>query len=679
MAIETTKTSPPVVSPEPAAQTVRPFVLALAGQPNVGKSTVFNVLTGLNQHVGNWPGKTVEQKIGYVDYAGRRWTVVDLPGTYSLTANSEEERIAREYILREQPDVVAVIVSAASLEHGLYLLAEVLGLGRPVVLGLNMVDVATQHGIRVEPHVLEAALGVPVVPMVAAKGKGVRELLEAALQVVEHPESQRPVLPELGPEHRPVWQAIREALPPALAETYPLDWLATKLLEGDAELTELVRQRAPEAWARIHPLLLQHEDAFLDVASARYAWVERMIRAAVAQPRMGALTLTDRLDRVATHPFWGLVVLLVISGLMYGAVYALGFPIVDWISAGVEKLALGLNALLASSPAWVRGLVVDGLVGGVGTVISFVPILVVFFAVMAFLEDVGYMARAAYVVDRFMHWMGLHGRSFLPLFLGFGCNVPAVMGARIVESRRARWLTVLLAPLVPCTARMAVVTFLAPAFFGRWAALVVWGLVALNMLVLMLLGVLINRLVYHGERTAFIMEMPLYHRPNLRNVLLPVWQHTVGFLRRAATVIVAVSVVVWALSYFPHGDPESSWLASIGRGLAWLGHGLGWPDWRLMTALLSSFLAKENTIATLGVLYGLGGHSLAQRVAQTLSPAGALSFLVVQMLFIPCAATLSTIRDETSPQWGWLSVGLLLVVSFFVGWLVYLAAHALGW
>lgn len=657
----------------------RPLVLALAGQPNVGKSTVFNVLTGLNQHVGNWPGKTVEQKFGYVEYAGRRWVVVDLPGTYSLTANSEEERIAREYILREKPDVVVVVVSAASLEYGLYLLAEVLGLGRPVVLGLNMVDVAEQHGIGVEPHVLEAALGIPVVPMVAAKGQGVRELLEAALQVVEHPERLQPVLPELGPEHRPIWEAIRRALPPSLAEDYPLDWLALKLLEGDAELTAFVRQRAPEAWEQIHPLLLQHEDAFLDVASARYTWVGRMIRAAVAQPRMGVLTLTDRLDRVAAHPFWGLLVLLAISGAMYGVVYALGFPMVEWMTGWIEQLGAWLSGALAGAPGWFQGLVVDGLVAGVGTVLSFLPILAVFFAILAFMEDVGYMARAAYVMDRFMHWMGLHGRSFLPLFLGFGCNVPAVMGARIVESPRARLLTILLAPLVPCTARMAVVTFLAPAFFGRWAALVVWGLVAINMLVLMSLGVLINRLVYHGERSAFIMEMPLYHRPTLRNVFLPVWHHTVAFVQRAGTVIVGVSVAVWALSYFPHGDPETSWLAAIGRGLAWLGHGLGWPDWRLMTALLSSFLAKENTIASLGVLYGVGGTSLAQRVAQTLSPAGALSFLVVQMLFIPCAATLSTIREEAGTRWSLLSVGLLLFLSFFVGWLVYLAAHGLGW
>ncbi len=666
------------IAPPEAVSESRTVVLALAGQPNVGKSTVFNVLTGLNQHVGNWPGKTVERRVGYLEYAGRRWTVVDLPGTYSLTANSEEERIAREYILREKPDVVAVVVNAASLEHGLYLLAEVLGLGRPVVLALNMVDVAEQHGVQVEPHVLAAALGIPVVPMVASKGQGVQALLDAALQVIEQPQTLRPVLPELGPEHRPVWEAIRQALPPDLTAEYPADWLALKLLEGDTELTALVRQRAPQAWEKIHPLLLAHEDAFLDVASARYAWVERMMRAAVVQPRVGALTLTDRLDRIATHPFWGLIVLLAVSGLVYWLVYTLAFPLVDSLGNGVERLGEALGLALSHSPDWLRGLLVDGLIGGVGTVISFVPILMVFFAVLAFLEDVGYLARAAYVMDRFMHWMGLHGRSFLPLFLGFGCNVPAVMGARIVESRRARLLTILLAPLVPCTARMAVITFLAPAFFGPWAAPVVWGLVGTNMLVLMVLGVLINRLVYHGERTAFIMEIPLYHLPNWRNIALTVWDHTLAFLRQAATLIVLVAAAVWALSYFPHGDPETSLLAAVGRSLTWVGGWLGWSDWRLITALLTSFLAKENTVATLGVLYGAGEGTLAQRVAASLSPAGALSFLIVQMLFIPCAATVATIRKEAGTRWAVLSVALLLGVSLLVGGLAYTVAHALG-
>lgn len=649
-------------------------VLALAGQPNVGKSTVFNVLTGLNQHVGNWPGKTVERKVGHLTYRGRPWTVVDLPGTYSLTAASEEERIAREFILQEQPDVVAVIVSAASLEHGLYLLAEILPLGRPTVLGLNMMDVAAEQGLHIEPHVLAAALGIPVVPMVASRGEGVRELLDAALNLLAQPYRPPANLPTLSGEHRAVWEQIRQALPVELTAHYPADWLALKLLEGDAELVARVQQQAPQTWTHIQPLLLRHEDAFLDVASARYAWIERMVRAAVRHPRPGILTLTDRLDRIATHPWWGLVFFLLVSALMYTVLYQVAFPIVDWLEGTVlSGLSTWAQAALAPAPEVLRSLVVDGLLGGVGTVLTFIPILVVFFAVLALAEDVGYMARAAYVMDRFMHAMGLHGRSFLPLFLGFGCNVPAVLGARIIEDRRGRLLTILLAPLVPCTARMAVITFLAPAFFGSGSALVVWGLVTLNMLTLALLGTLIHHLVHRGERPFFIMEMPPYHRPHWRNLALTVWQHTRAYLERAGTVIVVVSLIVWALGYFPHGDLSTSLLATLGRHLEGVGRALGWHDWRLITALLTSFVAKENTIATLGVLYGMGegGAGLAKRVAAHLSPAAALAFLVVQMLFIPCAATVATIRQESGWRWAVLSVVLLLAVSFGVGWLTY--------
>lgn len=649
-------------------------VMALAGPPNAGKSTLFNLLTGLNQHVGNWPGKTVERREGRLTYRGETWRVVDLPGTYSLTANSEEERIARTYILQERPDVVVVVASAASLEYGLSLLAEVLLLGCPTILALNMMDVAVQHGIQVEPHVLEAALGIPVVPMVAARNEGVEALLETAQRVVVGDILLRPNLPDVGEGHRAVWEAVRATLPPVLTQVYPADWLATKLLEGDAELLEWVERQAPEAWARLRPLLLAHEDAFLDVVSARYAWVERMLRAAVVRPRANVVTLTDRLDRIATHPLWGLVLFLLVSGLMYVLVYSLALPMADMLENWVVgRFGEIVAQWLAFAPAWLRSLLVDGVLGGVGTVFSFLPILAVFFTAMAFLEDVGYLARAAYVMDRFMRWMGLHGRSFLPLFLGFGCNVPAVMGTRIIESRRGRLLTILLAPLVPCSARMAVVTFLAPAFFGSWSAGVVWGLVALNLMVLMFLGWLINRLVYRGERAVFIMEMPLYHLPNLRIIGITVWNHLKAYVQKAGTVILAVSVVVWALAYFPHGNTETSWLAWLGRHLAGLGRGLGWEDWRLMTALLTSFVAKENTIATLGVLYGMSeaGTGLAMRVARTLSPAAALSFLVVQMLFIPCAATVATIRKEVNGRWALLSVVLLLVVSFGMGWLVY--------
>jgi ferrous iron transport protein B len=295
------------------------------------------------------------------------------------------------------------------------------------------------------------------------------------------------------------------------------------------------------------------------------------------------------------------------------------------------------------------------------------------------LEDIGYLARSAYVMDRFMHWMGLHGRSFLPLFIGFGCNVPAVMGARIVEERRARLLTILLTPLVPCTARMAVIAFLTPAFFGERAALVTWELVTLNIVILVFTGILINRVVFKGAHIAFIMEMPLYHLPNARTISLFIWNNTWAFVKKAGTIILIVSVLVWGLAYFPAGDIQISLLARIGRWMEPLGRPMGLDDWRPIVALLSSFIAKENTIAVLGILYSADSElGLARRVAAALSPSAALAFLVIQMTFIPCVATVAAIKQETGWRWTGFSVGLLLIISLCFGTLVYQVAHLAG-
>jgi len=651
------------------------FTFALAGQPNVGKSTVFNMLTGLSQHVGNWPGKTVEQKTGEFVHEGKMIHLVDLPGTYSLTANSEEERIARDFIIRERPDVVVVILNAAALERNLYLVAELLALPVRLAIGLNMIDVAEQHGIRVEPRVLEAALGAPVVPLVATKNQGLSELMRVARNLAEDPAGYAPQHPTIRPEHLPVLERIRALLTGHVPPPYHEEWTALKLLEGDREITDMIRESVPEVWSHVHALLMQHEDAYLDIAGGRYEWIERMVRAAIQRPRAGAICLTDRLDKIATHPLWGLALLLGMLGLVFWLTYTVAMPIVYWLdAAAIKPLADGARTVLSPVSPWLAGLLADGVLVGAGMVLAFLPILLIFFAALGLLEDVGYLARAAYVMDRFMHGMGLHGKSFLPLFLGFGCNVPAVMGARITEERRARLLTILLAPLVPCTARLAVVAFLAPAFFGSAATLVSWGLVAGNVVVLMVVGVVINRVVFKGAHVAFIMEMPLYHWPNPRTLGLFVWHNTMAFVLRAGTIIPVVSVIVWLLSSLPGGDVENSLLAGLGRAFEPVGRLMGLGDWRLIVALLTSFVAKENTIATLGILYGVDGTGggLAERVAAVLVPEAALAFLVVQMLFVPCVATVAAIRQETG-SWTWtaFSVLLLLVISLGAGILTY--------
>jgi len=434
-------------------------------------------------------------------------------------------------------------------------------------------------------------------------------------------------------------------------------------------------------WQKVYAILHAHEDAVVDVAGGRYEWIGRMARAALVRPRVGQVTFTDRLDRVATHPFWGLVLLAGMLAIIFGLTYSVGIPLQDWLSTNViGGLAELAGKLLANAPQWLQGLVIDGVLGGAGMVATFLPILVIFFTVMGLLEDMGYMARAAYVMDRFMHLMGLHGKSFMPLFLGFGCNVPAVVGSRIIEARRARLLTILLAPLVPCTARMAVVAFLTPIFFGPAAPLVAWGLILLSLVVLAVSGVVLNKALFKGERAAFIMELPLYHVPNGRTIGLLVWQRMLEFLKKAGTIILVVSVIVWALSVLPYGEIESSLLAGVGRLLSPVGALMG-LDWRMMVVLLTSFVAKENAIASLGILFGAGqGETqLAEMLGGVLTPAAGLGFLTMQMLFIPCVGTLAAIKQETH-GWRWVafSVGFLLVVSLAVGIGVYQLARLMG-
>ncbi len=656
-------------------------LIALAGQPTVGKSTIFNQLTGLSQHVGNWPGKTVERREGSFTFDDRSYGVVDLPGTYSLTANSPEEVIAREFILRERPDAVVAVVNASSLERSLYLVSELVALPSPLVVVLNMMDVAEQEGIHVEAPVLEAALGVPVIPMTATRGSGLRDVLARLGSLLDAAAGYAPSRPEIRPDHRLALNEILQHIAAYVPDPYPAEWVALKLLEGDTEITRMLEDSLPSAeWQAVLAVLRQHDDALLAVASGRYDWIGRMVRAAVAEPRMGQISWTKQIDRLAAHPVWGLFVLAAILGTVFGVTFTIGAPVQNWLDVRVVGgLGRALSVLLAGAPFWLRGFVVDGVLGGAGAVVTFLPIMVIFFAAFGLLEDTGYMARAAYVMDNLMHIMGLHGKSFLPLFLGFGCNVPAVMGTRVIDSKPARLLTTMLAPLVPCSARMAVVAFLAPAFFGSRALLVSWSLVLLSMLILVLSGSLLNRVIFKGQRSAFIMEMPLYHLPNARTIGILVWQRSLSFVQKAGTNILAMGLVVWVLSVLPGGNFDQSYLVQFGKLIEPVGRWMGF-DWRLTVALISSFPAKENAIATLGVLFGGGSNAgLAQQLTSSFSVASGLSFLVVTMLFIPCMATVAVMHQETK-SWLWTlaSIGMLLVISILAGAGVYHLAAAFG-
>ncbi|MEW6161758.1 MAG: ferrous iron transport protein B [Nitrospirota bacterium] len=655
------------------------LLVALAGQPNVGKSTVFNILTGLSQHVGNWPGKTVEKKEGVIISGEAEMGIIDLPGTYSLTAFSEEERIARDFIIKERPDVVILIANASALERSLYLLSELLLLKPPVIVALNMMDVAQEQGILIDVESLKKSLGIPVVPMVATKNRGIKELVQEIISLSNGNLEYNPSVPEVFQDHMDVFLTLMEKVGEYISYPYTTCWAVTKLMEGDPDVSGMLEQILPvDKWEEVVLQLRGHEDSLLAVVHGRYDWIEAVIRSSVSQFKKGQVLLTDRIDHVLIRPILGIPILLGMFAIIFFLTYKVGSPIQGLLEWLVEFFARWIGPFLSGAPGWVSGIVIGGVIGGAGAVLTFLPILLIFFTSMAFLEDIGYMARAAFVMDRFMHIIGLHGKSFLPMFLGFGCNVPAVLGVRIVESRKARLLTILLTPFVPCTARLAILAFVTAAIFGGKATIVSWSLVAINILSLGIIGIIVSRFFLKGEPMPFIMELPLYHRPNLRTIGIAVWKRTAAFVKRAGTVILGFSILLWIMSNFPGGRIENNILGWLGRLVEPLGAPIG-LDWKMMIALLAGFVAKENSIATLGVLYGVGEEGLRSILPGVMSHASALSFLVVLMLFIPCAATAVVMKQEMG-SWRWFLISLMfmLFISFGSGMVVYRLASPLG-
>ncbi|HOE80212.1 MAG TPA: ferrous iron transport protein B [Smithellaceae bacterium] len=641
--------------------------VALVGQPNVGKSTVFNILTGLSQHVGNWPGKTVEKKEGEHRIGDTLIRMVDLPGTYSLTAFSEEERIARDYIIQEKPDLVVLVLNASALERSLYLLAEVLLLGRPVVVAINMLDVAKDQGTEVNAKSLQDSLGIPVIPMVARRNVGIKELVEQIVATASTEGNYKHELPAVSDDHMEVYRNILEIVRPHVSTPFTPDWMAIKLMEGDPEASAMAKKILPrDGWDDIQKMLLQHEDALHAVVKGRYDWIEKMTRASVSHFKMGQLVLTDRIDHILTRPIFGIPILLAVMALVFFLTYSVGVPLQNLIEDGMHSLAQYAAPSLKTWPDWMQGLLINGVIGGAGSVLSFVPILLIFFAIMAFLEDVGYMARAAFVMDRIMHLVGLHGKSFIPMCLGFGCNVPAVLGARIIETRKARMITLLLIPFVPCTARLAVLTLVSAAIFGDKAVFASWLIVALNIAVLGIVGMFINKTLWKQD-APFIMELPIYHRPDIRTIMIAIRTRIWAFVRKAGTVILGVSIIIWVISYFPTGAVEESWLASLGRLMEPLGVPLG-LDWKMITALFTGLIAKETVVATLGVLYSVGDQGLASVLPTIMNHASAAAFLVVMMLFMPCVATIAVLKQEmNSNKWFYGAILMTLVISYIGG------------
>jgi len=657
------------------------LTIALAGQPNVGKSTVYNYLTGEAQYVSNWPGKTSESRMGSIHFHGEDLRLVDLPGTYSLTANSIEEQIARQYIIEEKPDVLLVILDAVTLERNLYLVAELLCLPVPLVLAVNRIDLAASQGIQIDPVKLQSALRVPVVELVAQQGKGIESALSAALQAAKQKDSWQPNHPAIRPDHQTVLSELETMIEKLVPAPYPADWVALKLLEGDQLITDKMKALMGADWDQVHALLLQHDDAFFAVAGGRYEWIARMVEAAVTRPKAGMLTRTDKIDRYATHSVWGVLILILVMAALFGFTFAAGIPLQTWLEIHlVQGFGAWMASLLAAAPPWLESLVVKGLIGGVGTVLTLLPILILFFFGMGLLEDSGYMARAAFVTDRLMHTFGLHGKSFLPLSFSVGCNVPAVMESRVIEDPKARLITILLTPFIPCFPRLSVIVVLAPIFFGKDAFLISILLFSLPIILLAVSGKVLHEVLQKGQHNAFIMELPLYQTPKLGAILKSLWGRIVDFLHGAATIILFVSVGLWALSYFPGGEIGSSYLALWGQRLDPLSRFMG-LDWQMSVALITSMLRSENTLSTLSVLYGVGPQlNLSQAVGAHLVPAAGLAFLAMQILFIPCIATIATIRTETK-SWGWTIgyVVMRLLTALGIGALIFQFCRLIQW
>ncbi len=662
-------------------------IIALAGNPNVGKSTVFNALTGARQHVGNWPGKTVEQKTGYFRMEGEKIEVVDLPGTYSLTAYSIEETVARDFIIKGKPDVVIDILDAANIERNLYLTLQILELTDRVVVALNKIDIAKAQGIEIDADKLSQLLGVPVVPMVASHKSGLEELTEAAMAVANEDIKTSPIKIEYDRAVEARIEKIEGMLKNLPLNDYPMRWLAVKLLEMDSAVVELVEKAGGKDILMdiggMEPLGGEH-DIETVIPARLYEIIGGIVEKCVTYREHGE-TFSDRLDRILTHKYLGLPILFLVYGLIFGITFTLSTPLMNLIEVGFNMLGSATSSFLtgAGAPQWLDGLIVKGIIAGVGGVMVFLPVIILFFFMFAMVENSGYMARAAFVMDRIMHKMGLHGKTFLPLLLGYGCNVPAIMATRTLENRKDRLIAILINPLIPCGARLGVMTFIVSIFFtGLMATLVMLSLIMISLGLVFLMGVIFRRFLLPGEHPAFLMELPPYQMPGIKDIALHTWERAWIFVKKAGTVIVVVSIVIWLLSNYPGNGIENSYAAMLGRALEPLGALMGF-DWRIIVALIAGFGAKETTITTLGVLYAsgsTGGEGFIATITASLTPLTAYTFLLVQMIYVPCLATVAMIRRETgSWKWTGFAVGYTLLLAFILGTATYGIGKLLGW
>ncbi len=650
--------------------------IALVGNPNSGKTTVFNALTGSNQHVGNWPGVTVEKKEGTITRGGKTYRVVDLPGTYSLGAYSEDEMIARDFILKERPDVVINVIDATNIERNLYLTTQLLEMNVKVVVALNMVDEAETRQIRFDLAGITKRLGVPVIPTIASRRKGVKELLDAAVEVINAPLNGRRSISYGGDLDAKI-RKLKGFLA-AVQFEYPRQWLAVKVLEGDEYAQRLVQENeilsASREFAAFLAELKPNVDHYqLEIVDNRYKFISGITSQTVCRPDEEVQTLTDKIDKIVTHKYWGLPIFALIMLAMFQLTFTIGEDLLGELAEQAIELLGGLigGGLVAiNAPAWLISFISEGVIGGLGAVVEFIPLIVILYMLMGLLEDSGYMARAAYVMDNIMRSIGLQGKSFISMIVGFGCNVPGVMATRTLESKKDRMIAILINPFMSCGAKIPIYLVFIGAFFPRHGGLVMFAVYALGIMVALFMGKLFSSTLFKGETSDFILELPPYRKPTLGNVLRNMWDNVSGFLIRAGTVIFAVVSLLWVLAVLPGGveayGPQS-FLGRIGLLIAPIFRPAGFGTWQAAVGLFSGIAAKETVVATLGMVYaGVdAGAELVAAIRSAFTPLTAVSFLVMTLLYTPCIATLATIKKETgSLKWALFTA----LYTFIIGW-----------
>jgi ferrous iron transport protein B len=731
----------------------RALSIALAGNPNAGKSTLFNALTGSSQHVGNWPGKTVEKKTGVLARDPYRLHITDLPGAYSLSAYTLEESIARDFLLEERPDAIVTVVDAANLERNLYLAVQLLELERPVVIVLNMMDVADGQGMAFDLDELSRALAATVIPTVARKGQGLDELTRATLvSVASGPNTFKIDYGE------PIEAAIAKLVKmpgrnPAVATAYPARWLAIKLLEGDEDVAARIEKLAGSAALLATAETLRGqleaalgEDVDLAIADRRYGWIHALAVRAVEAGWNQAMTRSDHIDRVATHRWWGIPLFMAAMWVVFKLTTDLSAPWVDWLDSvltgPISRWTLAVLQALGLGESWLSSLAVDGILAGVGSVMAFIPVLLSLYFALAVLEDSGYMARGAFVMDRLMNRIGLHGRSFLPLMVGFGCSVPAIYATRTLTSRRDRLLTGLLVPFMSCGARLPVYVLFAAIFFPGYASLVILGLYLLGIAVAVIVGLTLQRTLLPAETApGLVMELPPYRLPNARSIWFHMWQRTRAFLEHAASLIMATTMGIWLLTAIPLGGGgtfaatpmEQSAFGRLSAAVSPALRPLGFGSWQAGGALISGLVAKEVVVSTLAQTYGAAVDqnapdettfaaelveivaSFGRAIADTFralpglvgidlaeddtgsepglasalrasfdtssgghAAAAGLAFMVFVLLYTPCMAAVAAERHELGGKWAVMSLIGQLIIAWGMAFVVFRASVWLG-